>query len=389
VREPRHTLYAVACAAMVVYGAVLSLPGTVLALPEVADRLGLTLTGQGTLIAALFLGLLVGSLVSGPIVDAAGHRATIAGSAAAIAVALPLFAAAPSYPLAALALAAIGVASAGVNIASNALASNFFPAERGRRMNGLAVAFGAGGLALPAVTAVVATRAPWWTVVLGAAIIAAAIAVVTARIEAPRPVRQPADAAGFGHLLRQRGLLWVALLVALGAGTEASLAGFTSTYLTRVGFTAPVATWLLASHWVGLIAGRLAFAHRVDRAKRSAILGASLAGAASVLVLVRASDPALLAVMPFVIGVAIAIVVPTSLAIGGERYPNSPGRVFGVLLSAAQLGGMALPSLIGRVAEIGGVRTAVAIIALNNVVLAGICLKAARPMHIPAPGEPR
>jgi fucose permease len=178
-------------------------------------------------------------------------------------------------------------------------------------------------------------------------------------------------------------LLWVALLVALGAGTEASLAGFTSTYLTRVGFTAPVATWILASHWVGLIAGRLAFAHRVDRAKRSAIVAGALAGAAGVLVLVTTEDMAALALLPLAIGVAIAIVVPTSLAIGGEQYPNSPGRVFGVLLSAAQLGGMALPALIGRVAEVGSVRTAMALIAVNNVLLAGICLKAARPMHTP------
>jgi AAHS family benzoate transporter-like MFS transporter len=160
VREPRHTLYLVACAAMLVYGMVLSLPGTVLGLPEVAARFGLTLAEQGTLIAALFLGLLVGSLAAGPIVDAVGPRVAIARSAAAIAVALPLFAAASSYPRAALALVAIGVTSAGVNIAANALASNYFPEERARRMNGLAVAFGAGGLALPSVTALVASRAP-------------------------------------------------------------------------------------------------------------------------------------------------------------------------------------------------------------------------------------
>lgn len=380
-REPRHTLYLVACAAMFVYGMVLSLPGTVLGLPEVADRLGLTLAGQGTLIAALFLGLLVGSLVSGPVVDALGHKVTIAGSAGAIAVALPLFAAAPSYRLAALALVAIGIASAGVNIAANALSSNYFPDERARRMNGLAVAFGAGGLALPSVTALVASRAPWWSVVLGGAAVAAAIALLATRIAAPPAPRVHPDAAGFARVLRQRGLLWVALLVALGAGTEASLAGFTSTYLTRVGFAAPVATWILASHWVGLITGRLMFAHRVDRAKRSAIVAGALAGAVGVIALVTASDAVVLAGLPFAIGIAIAIVVPTSLAIGGEQYPSSPGRVFGVLLSSAQLGGMALPALIGRVAEVGGVRIAMAMIAVNNVLLAGICLKAARPMH--------
>ena len=43
----RDRLYAVACASMLVYGIVLSLPGTVLGLPETAAELGLTLTSRG------------------------------------------------------------------------------------------------------------------------------------------------------------------------------------------------------------------------------------------------------------------------------------------------------------------------------------------------------
>ena len=62
-REPRHTLYLVACAGMFVFGMVLALPGTVLALPDVVSRFELTLATRGLLISALFLGLLGGSFV--------------------------------------------------------------------------------------------------------------------------------------------------------------------------------------------------------------------------------------------------------------------------------------------------------------------------------------
>ena len=47
---------------MLVFGVVLGLPGTVLGLPETVAELGLTLTSRGTLISALFVGLLVGCL---------------------------------------------------------------------------------------------------------------------------------------------------------------------------------------------------------------------------------------------------------------------------------------------------------------------------------------
>src|SRR5262245_5118138 len=78
-RHPlRDRLYAVACASMLVYGIVLGLPGTVLGLPETAAEFGLTLTSRGSLISALFVGLLIGSVVSGAVVHALGYRASLA-----------------------------------------------------------------------------------------------------------------------------------------------------------------------------------------------------------------------------------------------------------------------------------------------------------------------
>jgi len=119
---------------MLVYGIVLSLPGTVLGLPETAAELGLTLTSRGSLISALFVGLLLGSLLSGPIVDALGYRASLALSSGLVALAMPLLAVMRTPLLAGLTIVALGVASAGMNTASNALSSDLFPGERAIRM---------------------------------------------------------------------------------------------------------------------------------------------------------------------------------------------------------------------------------------------------------------
>jgi hypothetical protein len=62
---------------MLVFAVVFGLPGTVLGLPETVAELGLTLTSRGTLISALFVGLLVGCLVSGAVVEHGVERALV------------------------------------------------------------------------------------------------------------------------------------------------------------------------------------------------------------------------------------------------------------------------------------------------------------------------
>jgi hypothetical protein len=69
---------------MLVFAVVFGLPGTVLGLPETVAELGLTLTSRGTLISALFVGLLVGCLVSGAVVErrrTRSRRTSFLGSA--------------------------------------------------------------------------------------------------------------------------------------------------------------------------------------------------------------------------------------------------------------------------------------------------------------------
>src|SRR5690242_8886234 len=154
---------------MVVFGMLLALPGTVIALPEFSERFHLTLSARGLFIAALFGGLLLGSLISGPVVDRFGYRFSIAVPAATIAALLPAFTLAASYRPAVLALLGLGLSSATLNTAANALASDLFPLERGRRMTMLAVAFSLGGLLLPTTIAAAAHFISWRAVLLSGA----------------------------------------------------------------------------------------------------------------------------------------------------------------------------------------------------------------------------
>jgi fucose permease len=355
---------------MVVFGLILALPGTVLGLPAFAGQFHLTLSDRGMFIAALFGGLLIGSLVSGMLVDRAGYRLSIAGSAAAIAFLLPLFALASSYELAVAALSGVGLASATLNTAANALSSDLFPAERGRRMTMLAMAFSVGGLLLPAVTAAAADVLSWRTVVLGGAVLSALITAAALVVATPARSARSGTVAEITVLLQQPEFTSFCLLLACGAANEGAFAGWTSTYLDASGFTPVAATWGLSSHWLGLLTGRVLFARLVDRAKRIAIVRSALAGGAILLVMIAVPVTAVLALGPFAAGVAIGVIVPTSLALAGERLPGNPGALFGLLLTMAQVGGMLLPPVIGVIADLTSLRAALLVAVANAALIA-------------------
>jgi fucose permease len=357
---------------MVVFGMILALPGTVLGLSEFTQRFNLTLSGRGIFIAALFGGLLVGSLLSGTLVDRAGYRRSIAGSAGAITALLPLFALASSYELAVAALFGLGLSSATLNTAANALSSELFPDERGRRMTVLAVAFSGGGLLLPTLTAAAAHVVSWQAIVLSGAALSGLTSTAALFVDAPPRTARAGMWSNLRALFGQPELKVFCLLLACGAANEGAFAGWTSTYLNASGFTPAAATWGLSSHWLGLLIGRVLFARRVDRAKRIAIVRSALAGGAVLLVMIALPFPPVLTFGPFTAGIAIGVVVPTSLALAGERLPGNPGTLFGLLLTMAQGGGMLLPPLLGAMADLTSLRVALLLAVANAVIIASL-----------------
>ena len=91
--------------------------------------------------------------------------------------------------------------------------------------------------------------------------------------------------------------------------------------------------------------------------ERSAVLSAL-----ALLVLVVSPSPVVVMFGPFVVGMCIALVMPTCLALAGERIQGNPGALFGGLLTLAQIGGMVLPASIGLVAQYTSVRLGLALL---------------------------
>jgi len=358
---------------MFVFGMILGLPGTVLGQPETVQQFGLTLADRGLLISTLFTGLLFGSLLSGPFVDALGQRASLVVSSALAALCLPLFATATSGVLAAAALFALGLASASLNTASNALSSELFPDERGRRMNGIALMVGLGGIAMPTATVLASHLVSWRAVVMGGGVLSILVAlagVMPIGLPQRSPVKGSDPIAALRQFARQPAFAIFLMLIMLAGGNEASMAGWTSSFVIASGMSSATATWVLSSHWLGLILSRALFSNRVDRAKEVAVERSAVLSALALLVLVVSPSPVVVMCGPFVVGMCIALVMPTCLALAGERIQGNPGALFGGLLTLAQIGGMVLPASIGLVAQYTSVRLGLALLVGSYGVIA-------------------
>jgi fucose permease len=373
VTDPGERLYAVACAGMFVFGMMLGLPGTVLGQPETVAQFGLTLADRGLLIATLFAGLLVGSFLSGALVDSLGQRSALVVSSLLVAIALPLLARAANAAVASAVLFALGAAAASINTASNAISSELFPDERARRMNGIAIMVGLGGLTMPTATLLASEFVTWRAVVVGGGVLSAVVAALAVSSRdaltglepgAARPGRTSTSAA-LRQFTRQPGFAWFLLLILLGGANEASMAGWTSTFVIASGFSASQATAVLSSHWLGLILSRASFSSRVDRTKAIAVERSAVLSALAVLVLIVSGLASLALIGPFVVGMCMALVMPTSLALAGERIRGNPGALFGVLLTVAQVGGIVLPASIGLVAEQTNVRLGLSLLVVS------------------------
>ena len=351
-------LFVSACAGILVFGIVLAILGTVFGLPAMRSRLNVTLAQQGTILLLLYLGIFIGSLVVGPLIDHLGNKANLLASSLIVALAMVFFAGAQSFGAASIAAILLGVGGGGLNTSTNVLVSDLYTEQRGPMLNLLGTFFGVGAISIPLMAASIEGRFTISQLFLFCAVLAVICAIWYAMISFP-----PANtkqAFSWRELLvvaKYQGVLVLAFILFCESGNEACIAGWTSTYAGGIGYSPRLATLILAAYWAALMLSRM-LAARVLRVIRKPhlVLGVALLSLGGTVVLLSTRSLILLFTGTALIGLSYGPIFPTTLAIAGDRYTQRAGTVFGLLFSVALIGGMTFPWAVGQVSQQVGVR---------------------------------
>lgn len=382
----QRVLFGGAATGIFVFGIVMAVLGTLFGFPEMRQRLKIDLAQQGNMFLLLYLGILLATLVAGPVIDAMGNKMILVVSSMLVAVGMAGFAYAHSFGGAAIAAVLLGLGGGGLNTSTNALVSDLFGEKRGPMLNVLGIFYGIGALCIPLLAAVIAGHFPIARQLLICTGLSGACALLFLAMKFP----EASAAQSFSwrealQVARYPGVLVLGFLLFCQSGNEASIGGWTSTYVRETGLGARTATLILAGYWAALMAGRLLAARLLKFVgKRQLVLASGLGALVGATILLTNRLEGMLVAGVLVIGLSYAGVFPTALAIAGDTYRNMAGTVFGLLFAIALVGGMSFPWAVGQISNGLGVRYGM-VVPLAGA--AGICVLAWRILRGEKRGE--
>ncbi|HET8822823.1 MAG TPA: MFS transporter [Thermoleophilaceae bacterium] len=347
--------------------AVFALNGSLFAtfsarLPAIQERTGISEGQLGLALLCAMIGLLSVQLVAGALVSRFGSRPVVLGGALGYALGLMPVALSTSFGALAASMFLIGVASGPLDVAMNVHGLTIERRIERPILSGLHAAFSFGALAGAAAGGLVADAGVG--VVSHFAVVAAAgatLALVLRALLLPPGADAAPEGPRFARPTRALALVGVFAICAVLA--EGAVSNWSAVYLEgEVGAGEGTAAASLAAFSLGMGIGRLTG----DRLSallgtvRLARGGASLAAVAIGIALL--ADSPLIAIAGFALaGVGLAALFPLALRAAAERG-DSAGPAVAAVSAMAYVGFIAGPPAIGGLAELVGLRAALALV---------------------------
>lgn len=345
-------------AAFVLFGVVLVLLGA--CHTGLVDSLELDHMAFGLLGSALSLGIGLGVLVAGPLVDRFPRRPTFLVSTLIVAAALGSVETDMSFTRAALHIGGMGFGAGIFDTLLNAVTVERWGEHSVRPMAWLHAMVPAGAIATPWLVAYAGGSGEWILLFRGVGVAFLALSVWVACVPLPQPANQLASPgrAGFAPFLRPA-FLALAIVGLAYVGIEAALSMFAVPYATvGLGLTEAHGQRAISSMWLGVLVGRLLMTLPRRPFDARAI---TVSGAAGALVIAGAAWLGLrhIELVMGACGLALSGVFPLMVALAGQAVPEARGKAVGLVAGLGSVGGFALPPLTGALADTAGIEFAI------------------------------
>lgn len=369
--------------AMLVYGMIASMLGTIL--PELSARFQLTPRQNGTIATAQALGLMIASLGVGPLLDDFGQKIGIVLGLALILVVLVGLPRSSGFASIVLLLFLLGAGGGTVVTGANSLVSNIGEAHRAIALTFLNIFFGLGGLATPFIAANL-FRSNWvrlcYTI---AALTAVCLAIQLAAHMAPPSGAGRFYLADVGPVLGRPLLFLLGFFLFLYVGCEVGVWNWLVRHLIAQGIPEHHALNILSLGFaLGLLLGRLGDSAVLLRVSALNItLAAALAMAVITFLMVRSNKVSHAWILVFLSGLAMSPVFPATLAMAGDAFSRMSSTAIGFVVTCGWAGLAVTSRLIGAIA--GGdprrLRKALLVIPASAVLMVAVNLAIRASLH--------
>lgn len=345
----RNALLITANACMFVFGVILLLMGSLL------PSLQVSYSQAGNLGAFPLAGILISTVLVGPIFDLVGAKPVLALALALIAAALSAMSVLHSYFAVAVSAFIYGLGGGILNTAGNALVADLNADARASALNLLGFSFSLGAIAAPLSLSSLAGHASPPMVLRYLAIVCVLVLLLVLALRFPSGTRAGTSVASLLGVLRHSGVWLFAGLLFFESGSENCMFVWAGKIVGDTLHTSAThANIALVALSAALGAGRLtaAFALRWLGSQRTILLSALIAIAGSLIVLNAAYFAGMILGM-LVIGLGLSTIFPTALGMAADRFPAETGTVFGATIAVALVGGTTGPKLAGWAAGLG------------------------------------
>jgi MFS family permease len=209
----------------------------------------------------------------------------------------------------------------------------------------------------------------------------------------PRPATEepggdPAPkGAGVGRwdLYRSRPLLLVAAIACLSMLAEGEMEHWSGIYLRdTLGLAAIIGGSGVAIFYGAQALGRLAIGRLVGRlGNRRTLLASGVLAAGGMLLALATTSPVLVVGGFLLVGLALAAVAPLAFSVAGEMVPERAGSAVSVVTTFGYGGFLLGPPLVGGLAEVAGLRTALGVVAAAGLAVFLLSLRLREPGEDP------
>ena len=360
---------------VLVWGTLAPLLGSIL--PTLRERSGLSLSGSGVMFVALSSGLVVASLLAGPMLDRLGKKKVLATAVGLIAVVLVLFEFANNANWLIVLAFLLGMGGSALVTGAHALLADLNPDHRASSLNMLDVFFGVGGFLTTFALMPLQQVAGLAGVLVALAAMAAIVFVYFLTIPFPAPVHtRDFSMTEARSILLSPLFLVPALLIFLYVGTEQSVFDWQVTFLTGERAMDQVgASRALSWFPVAIMIGRLVTSRVLLRLAPAVVLATSTVGATLAFVVILTTSSALAAsVALFAAGFFMASIYPTTLGVLSGRFASISGTAIGLAVTAGWFGSFLVSPTFGFVAQETNFATGYMVIVGTSTVMVLVAL---------------